>query len=180
MKTWALWASMGLALGGLVACSSDDGGGDGDGGGGGSDGGSSTGGTGATATGGTGTGATNTGGTGTGATNTGATGGGGPTTCADEPTQDDCFDCCDAENDAAFTEINTVFADLCICGAGAPCETDCAGICADPNAMPSAACTTCLDAVQDPNAPDQCITDTFDACVASATCSPIVDCWGSC
>jgi len=157
VRAWLFFA----AVGGLVGCG-DDGG---------------------IGTGGSGTGASGAGASGAGASggaggDTG--GGGGEASCADAPNEGDCFECCNVANDAAFTELNELFIELCICGVGAACETECAAECADPNLPLGMVCDTCVTAVNEPDNPDQCVIDTIDDCGVSTTCSPLFDCWDTC
>jgi len=158
---------LGLAVGGLAACGDD----------GGSGGAKAHGGSGRGGSGAVGAGAGSAGG---GSGGSGAQGGTSNLQCANEPTADECFGCCDVVHGGALDEINQIFFELCICGVAAPCAEDCVIECMDPGAPLGPACDACTAAVTVPNDPHPCVLDTIEACEMSATCTPILDCWGTC
>ena len=98
--------------------------------------------------------------------------------CETEPDFDTCVDCCIAQEPAATDLLDGYFQDACICGAAAPCAMACATECADPMAMLSMECDTCIDNVFDTQ--DMCVNDYLTACQGDAACAPILACVQTC
>ena len=92
------------------------------------------------------------------------TGSGGD--CAMQPDYDTCDECfCTANEDGCDTYYE-LEADACLCGAGSPCEAECANACT--NDVDDPACDACYESLSD----DDACWEAVDAgCASDAGCS---------
>jgi hypothetical protein len=85
------------------------------------------------------------------------------------PTYDEC-DECECANHQAGCDAYSDFEDThCACGAGTPCEVECANYCATDDF--DMACETCFNNLADD---DPCWDATYMDCIADPACNEYV------
>ena len=106
----------------------------------------------------------------------GAGGADGGAACASKPTGDACRQCCaDGHFDGANTYATAV--QTCVCGASA-CGSQCAAECADPGAVASPTCTSCIEAELGPGG--GCVQELSDICNTEPDCVAFAACRVQC